>query len=200
MDIYAKEIEGIWFGVACEGDKIFATWFASDEASTVKGLGGNIPGDAAFQRGEKASAFAARAIAALKDIYDGKDVSQSFQLATEHLPDYTRKVLEATYLIPTGFVASYSGIAKAVGGGARAVGNVMARNPFAPLVPCHRVVASDFTLGGYAGGLDSKLRFLKREKRGFSSKREIPAKGGKLAVFPVEYVLKKNEHWLSGES
>jgi hypothetical protein len=67
----------------------------------------------------------------------------------------------------------------------------MAANPFAPIVPCHRVVSSDFTLGGYGGGLDVKLAFLVREKRGYTSQREIPAGGRKLMVFPVEFVLRK---------
>ena len=124
-------------------------------------------------------------------MYDGKDVSQSFPLATEHLPAYTQRVLEMTYLIPVGYVASYGSIAKAVGGSPRAVGNIMAANPFAPIVPCHRVVSSDFTLGGYGGGLDVKLAFLVREKRGYASQREILVGGKKLQVFPVEFVLDK---------
>jgi hypothetical protein len=69
----------------------------------------------------------------------------------------------------------------------------MALNPFPPIVPCHRVVRSDFTLGGYVGGLDVKLDFLKREKRGYASRREIVAGDRKLQVFPVEYVLRKLE-------
>jgi alkylated DNA nucleotide flippase Atl1 len=77
-----------------------------------------------------------------------------------------------------------------VGGGPRAVGNIMAANPFAPIVPCHRVVKSDFTLGGYGGGLKVKLELLRREKRGFSALKEIEANGGRLQVFPVEYVLR----------
>jgi hypothetical protein len=67
----------------------------------------------------------------------------------------------------------------------------MATNPFAPIVPCHRVVSSDFTLGGYGGGLDAKLAFLEREKRGYPNRREILVNGKKLQVFPVELVLKR---------
>ena len=99
-------------------------------------------------------------------------------------------MLKATAEIPLGYVASYGSVAKAVGGGPRAVGNIMAANPFAPIVPCHRVVKSDFTLGGYGGGLKVKLELLRREKRGFSALKEIEANGGRLQVFPVEYVLR----------
>jgi hypothetical protein len=67
----------------------------------------------------------------------------------------------------------------------------MAANPFAPVVPCHRVVCSDLTLGGYGGGLKVKLALLEREKRGYNSSREITVGERKLQVFPVEWVLKK---------
>jgi methylated-DNA-[protein]-cysteine S-methyltransferase len=105
------------------------------------------------------------------------------------LPNYTRRVIETALLIPTGYVTSYGAIAKAVGGSPRAVGNVMAMNPFAPLVPCHRVVCSDFTLGGYGGGLNLKLQILRRERRGYTSKKEVLLSGRKLLLFPVEFVL-----------
>jgi alkylated DNA nucleotide flippase Atl1 len=67
----------------------------------------------------------------------------------------------------------------------------MASNPFAPIVPCHRVVKSDFTLGGYGGGLKVKVELLSREKRGFSRSKEVQVSGGSLTVFPAEYALKR---------
>ena len=127
----------------------------------------------------------------MKNVYDGNNVSQNVPLATEHLSAYTQKILTATALIPTGYVASYGAIAKAAGGSPRSVGRVMASNPFAPIVPCHRVVSSDFTLGGYGGGSTAKLEFLIREKRGHPSAREIAVGNKKLQVFPVERVLRK---------
>jgi O-6-methylguanine DNA methyltransferase len=127
----------------------------------------------------------------VKDIYDGKEFSNGFPLATEHLTAYTRRVLKVTVMVPVGYVTTYGSIAKAAGGSPRAVGNVMAANAFAPIVPCHRVVSSDFTLGGYGGGLDVKLDFLTREKRGYQSPWKIPLGGKELALFPVEFVLRK---------
>ena len=126
----------------------------------------------------------------LKSIYDGQNVNASFSLAFTHLPVYTQKVLKTTVEIPLGYVTSYGSIAKAAGGGPRAVGNIMAANPFAPIVPCHRVVKSDFTLGGYGGGLKVKLELLGREKRGFSTSKELEVNGRQLQVFPVEYVIR----------
>jgi methylated-DNA-[protein]-cysteine S-methyltransferase len=127
----------------------------------------------------------------LTEIYNGKGCSQRFNLATEPLSGYARKVLEAVALIPVGYVTSYGCVAKAAGGSPRAVGRVMALNPFPLIIPCHRVVASDFSLGGYGGGLQVKLELLKREKRGYTTERGIPIKNAKMQVFPVEYVLEK---------
>jgi O-6-methylguanine DNA methyltransferase len=193
--LYAKSIEDVWFGVACDEEKVFATNFGFDEKSVLQGLLSSIPFNIPFQQLEKASAFSESVIATLKNVYDGKDMSTSFPLAMEHLSDYARKVLSVVSQIPVGYVSSYGYVAKAVGGGPRAVGNVMASNPFAPIVPCHRVVSSDFTLGGYGGGygegLKVKRAFLEREKRGYASKREIPMNSKKLQVFPVEFVLRK---------
>jgi O-6-methylguanine DNA methyltransferase len=102
-------------------------------------------------------------------------------------------VIDAVSKVPIGYATSYGEVAKAVGGGPRAVGQIMARNPFAPVCPCHRVLRSDLTLGGYGGGLDVKLAFLKREKRGYKSEKEIPLNGKKLRVFPVELAIRKAE-------
>jgi len=92
--------------------------------------------------------------------------------ATEHLSDYAKGVIGVVSLIPQGYGASYGAVAKAAGGSPRAVGRVMAMNPFLPICACHRVVGSDFSLVGYGGGLDVKLEILKREKRGYASKKE----------------------------
>jgi methylated-DNA-[protein]-cysteine S-methyltransferase len=191
INLYIKNMESVWFGVAFDGEEIFATTFAFSEKKVLQSLLESIPFNIPFQQLEKPSDFAEHVVTVIRNIYYGKDVSTNFSLATKRLPNYTRRVIETTLLIPTGYVISYGAIAKTVGGSPRAVGNVMAMNPFAPLVPCHRVVRSDFTLGGYGGGLNVKLQILKRERRGYTSEREISLNGGKLLLFPVEFVLDK---------
>ncbi len=82
------------------------------------------------------------------------------------LPPFRQKVLKATMRIPAGQVRSYGQIAQAIGhpGAARAVGTAMARNPIPLLVPCHRVVRGDGTLGNYGmGGTARKAALLQRE-------------------------------------
>ena len=70
--------------------------------------------------------------------------------------------------IPLGETRSYADIAAAVGQpqAVRAVGTANGSNPVAVLVPCHRVIRSDGTLGGYAGGLDRKRQLLQAERAG----------------------------------
>ena len=70
--------------------------------------------------------------------------------------------------IPKGSVKTYKQVAIAINKpkSARAVANACAKNPYAPNIPCHRVIRSDGGLGGYSGrgGVDQKLKFLRSEK------------------------------------
>jgi O-6-methylguanine DNA methyltransferase len=88
-------------------------------------------------------------------------------------PAWDRAVLDAVRAIPRGETRSYGDIARAIGrpGAARAVGGAVGRNPIGLVIPCHRVIAGDGTLGGYGGGwwgerdrlLDLKAELLARE-------------------------------------
>ena len=87
--------------------------------------------------------------------------------------DFEKKVLLAEYNIPRGFVSSYSRIAKSIGipKGARAVGNALANNPFPLIIPCHRAIRSDGSLGGFQGGLEMKKKLLENEGVVFSNEK-----------------------------
>ncbi len=76
-----------------------------------------------------------------------------------------RQIYEVVSAIPPGHTMTYGEVAVAVGhpGAARAVGAAMARNPFGPVIPCHRVVGSDGRLHGYGGGLHQKEALLRME-------------------------------------
>ena len=77
---------------------------------------------------------------------------------------FQEKVYNVVQKIPKGKILSYKEVAKLTGSprASRAVGNALNRNPFKE-VPCHRVIKSDGTLGGYAKGAKEKARILKKE-------------------------------------
>ena len=77
------------------------------------------------------------------------------------------KVWEYLKTIPKGQTRTYKEVAKSIKRplSYRAVANAIAKNPYSPLIPCHRVVKSDGTVGGYSGkgGVKTKVRLLKSE-------------------------------------
>jgi methylated-DNA-[protein]-cysteine S-methyltransferase len=88
----------------------------------------------------------------------------SVPLDMDAVPDFDRAVYEVARTIPPGQTLTYGEIAKRIGAPreARRVGQALGRNPFAPVVPCHRVVAAGGKLGGFSanGSVVTKLRML----------------------------------------
>jgi methylated-DNA-[protein]-cysteine S-methyltransferase len=83
-------------------------------------------------------------------------------------PDLTafqKKVLLVVLDIPRGKVRAYAWVAERTGssGACRAVGRALRVNPYAPYVPCHRVILSDGSIGGYSGGIAKKRQLLMEE-------------------------------------
>jgi len=80
------------------------------------------------------------------------------------MKNFSDKCYEVLKRVPVGRVTTYKEIAKSLKSkGYRAVGNAMNKNQNAPKIPCHRVVGSDGSLTGYAGGLKKKISLLKTE-------------------------------------
>jgi methylated-DNA-[protein]-cysteine S-methyltransferase len=88
---------------------------------------------------------------------------------------FQQSVLRAEHPIPRGSVSTYQLIATHLGkrNGARAVGNALANNPFPIIVPCHRAIRSDRSLGGFQGGLDMKRALLRTEGVIFDSSGRV---------------------------
>ena len=79
------------------------------------------------------------------------------------ITDFQRRVYLELLNVPAGTTISYGELARRIGcRSAQAVGQALKRNPFAPDVPCHRVIASDGSIGGYSGQRDGKL--IERKK------------------------------------
>ena len=98
------------------------------------------------------------------------------------LSAFDQAAIKALKRIPRGQVATYGEIAAFIGrpGAARAVGNALHKNPYAPFFPCHRVVRSDGRVGGFAQGQKKKIGRLKAEG--------INIKNGKVANFEAVLV------------
>ena len=78
--------------------------------------------------------------------------------------NFSEKCYEVLRKVPKGKVTTYKAIAEALNTRAyRAVGGAMNKNPYAPEVPCHRVVGSNGKMVGYAGGIKKKIQMLKKE-------------------------------------
>jgi methylated-DNA-[protein]-cysteine S-methyltransferase len=102
----------------------------------------------------------------IREFLSGKAVDFTIEdLGIEIVKGFARRVLRKGGEIPRGRVTTYGKLATSLGvpGGARAVGNVMAGNPFPLVIPCHRVLRSDGSLGGFGGGLPMKRALLEME-------------------------------------
>lgn len=115
--------------------------------------------DDSWRRAEEPFADARRQ---LDEYFAGERVRFELELApSTTAPGLERRVWAQLARIPYGHTTSYGELARSLGepGAARAVGAANARNPFAIIVPCHRVIGADGRLTGYGGGIERK-RFL----------------------------------------
>jgi len=110
----------------------------------------------------------AHAIADIQALLRGEKKSlRAIGLDMTRVPAFNARVYETARAIPPGCTRTYGEIARAIGDpdGARAVGQALSRNPFAIVVPCHRVVGANFRLVGFSanGGIATKLKLLQFE-------------------------------------
>jgi len=110
-----------------------------------------------------------RALEAVLALLRGEPADLStIALDMEHVPPFHRRVYEAARTIAPGATLSYGEVAARLGAprSARAVGQALGRNPFAIVVPCHRVLAAGGKMGGFSanGGIATKLRLLSIER------------------------------------
>lgn len=111
---------------------------------------------------KKAPAGLVNAIAQAFTHIEASDLPFDQRLGT----DFQRLVWKNCTLIPSGETRTYQELAQALGRpkATRAVGTALGANPFLVLVPCHRVLRADGSLGGFASGLETKARLLSCEK------------------------------------
>jgi len=118
------------------------------------------------ENSERADEQLTPVVEALNEFLLGTRREFPYVLDTYQGSEFDRSVWSELRRIPRGTTRTYGAIASLLGmspGAARAVGQACGRNPLPLVIPCHRVIASDGSLGGYAGGPDLKARLLKLE-------------------------------------
>ncbi len=196
IDVFVGQQGASWIGLAYTKKKIVATALGDTKEITLKSLLHSLPPNADYHITEKATDFAEKIILASREVHLGGQPFTDFALATEYIPEPLATVLKVAASIPVGYVASYGGIAKIANTEPKIVGKIMASNPLYPIVQCHRVVGTDYSLVGYGGrktpnALKAKLTRLEAERKGYKQTKEITVNQTTLSVYPVEYVIEK---------
>lgn len=195
FQVYRKKIHDSWCAVAMENGKIWGTNYARDQEGALKPLLADLPYNKPFQVEEKLNPQAEKALDCIGEMLAGENVECNVEFDQNRVSPYAYKVLTCLTRVPVGYLTTYNALAKTVGGGPRAVGQIMRLNPFAPLVPCHRVIKSDFSIGGFGGGfgesVKTKRRLLQSEDRGFDKPSKVQTKHGMLQVWPVGFLRKE---------
>lgn len=139
------------------------SWQQADDGAWVRHLEARFP-DRPVVRDPTALAEAEEQ---LREYFAGDRTAFDLPVDLGALGDFDRSVLRAATRIPCGEVVPYSELASRIGRprAARAVGNALGRNPVAIVVPCHRIIRTDGSLGGYGGGVEWKERLLAIEGR-----------------------------------
>lgn len=99
----------------------------------------------------------------LDDYFAGKEPDASALPLSPGGTAFQQAVWQELRKIPYGETESYGAVAGRLGSSARAVGSAVGRNPISLIIPCHRVLAADGGLTGYAGGLENKKKLLRLE-------------------------------------
>lgn len=131
----------------------WATTEAAFDAALARRLGGRVVPAVEAPADDPRHAHLLAATAAVEAALAGRPSPATVDFDLADRPPWDQHVLAAVGAIPWGRTASYGEIARRVGapGAARAVGGAVGRNPISLLIPCHRVIAADGTLGGYGG-------------------------------------------------
>jgi methylated-DNA-[protein]-cysteine S-methyltransferase len=131
-------------------------WLTTDEhftARLARRLGAPVGPAADAAPDDPRRAYLDAAITAVESLLAGRPTRPEVAVDLADRPVWDRRVLDAVASVPWGRTASYGDIARRIGAprAARAVGGALGRNPIGLLIPCHRVIAADGSIGGYGG-------------------------------------------------
>lgn len=152
-------IGGSWgpiYLAATDRGVVAIEWLTTEEdfeRSIARRLGGPVARAGTTRRGGPRENHLERAVEWLEAFLAGRQLPEHPPIDLADRPAWDRHVLEAVTAIPWGRTASYGEIARRIGAprASRAVGGALGRNPVAFMIPCHRIIAADGTLGGWGG-------------------------------------------------
>jgi methylated-DNA-[protein]-cysteine S-methyltransferase len=170
ITISMKKFEKIWFGVAIRvGGEIIKISFSKSKKDVLNEIIKSVPQNWKIRNNDSEMQTT---LTILNKLFHGEKNNNQLNIDLNHTTKFQRAVYSLLREIPRGKVSTYSIISKAVGheGAYRAVGNVMASNPFPLLIPCHRIINSNLRIGKYSiPGLNEmessklKLQILQNE-------------------------------------
>ena len=154
---------GIMYLAGSHAGLVRISWQQESDEGFIEHVSGLLPGRPVVHDPESL----AEAEVELREYFAGDRSEFDVPIDLSSMTEFQRSVLEATRAIGYGQVIPYSELARRIGKpkAARAVGNALGSNPVAIVVPCHRVVRNDGSLGGYGGGLHYKEHLLTIEGR-----------------------------------
>jgi methylated-DNA-[protein]-cysteine S-methyltransferase len=132
-------------------------FFLGDKLAGIR-FGGDTP---SCKKGKIQESFARQ----LSDYFNGRLRKFDFEMAFVTGTDFEHKVWLALKDVPYGQTRTYKWLAEKIGNpkAVRAVGRALGRNPIPIVLPCHRIIESDGSIGGYSSGVDIKRRLLDLE-------------------------------------
>lgn len=154
--------------VATDAEAVLAVEVLTPEPAFVGGLARRFGRPVERTRIGRTSTLLDRAVDQVEAFLGGRRRAFELPVGLDDRPAWDRAVLDGVTAIEWGTVTSYGRLARRIGrpGAARAVGGAVGRNPIGLLVPCHRVIAGDGSIGGYGGawyGTREQLLEVKRE-------------------------------------
>jgi len=160
-----------WCGIAWRGEVLVGVQLPEGgEARTRDRMRGRFPDAAEVEPPPEVAAIVGRLRRSLEGV---PDPMLDVPLDKSGIGAFQQRVYDVTRAIAPGRTLTYGEVAARVGepGAARAVGQALGHNPFAPIVPCHRVLAARSGAGGFSaeGGVATKLRLLEIERARFGA-------------------------------
>jgi methylated-DNA-[protein]-cysteine S-methyltransferase len=154
----------LYFAIAyCEDTLISCSLGRNDEKKALEDIK-KFMGNNAVHYVKLESIKSSELIKKLGKSYYGENIDFN-PVQHDNKNNFSFRVLKEVYKIPPGEVKTYKEIAEKLDSKAyRAVGNALNKNPLPLIIPCHRVVRSDMSLGGFRGGSEMKKELLKREQ------------------------------------